>query len=201
VVLNVLSPPHHTTLSRHPRWRVPQPWGLCVERERNSMHVVNGISKVSCWFFEALFTLTLMAVLTCVVGRLRTHMTFWPPVGLRKAPHHKPPVAKTLHKKTVHKHELRGCGDLFIWFGGPLEKSFQGPVVCWSLESPIAGCYWLLKQSNQFLILFSLLCGPWANAVLLKCHNPHSLAKSSSIMSLRLLSGTPTFHLERAREP
>jgi hypothetical protein len=30
----------------------------------------------------------------------------------------------------VHKQELRGYSDLFIWFGSPLEKSFQGPVLC-----------------------------------------------------------------------
>jgi hypothetical protein len=94
------------------------------------------------------------------------------------------PATKTLHKKTVHKQELRGYSDLFIWFGGPLEKSFQGPVICWSLRSLINGCYWLLQQSNQFLILFSLLCGPLENAVVLKCRHPHSLAQSSSIMSL-----------------
>jgi hypothetical protein len=38
-------------------------------------------------------------------------------------------VPKTLHRKAVHKQELSGCSDLFIWFGDPLEKRFKGPVV------------------------------------------------------------------------
>jgi hypothetical protein len=42
-----------------------------------------------------------------------------------------PPIqhlVKELHKKAVHKQELRGCGDLFIWFGGPLEKSSKAQL-------------------------------------------------------------------------
>jgi hypothetical protein len=36
---------------------------------------------------------------------------------------------KTLDKKTVHKKESIGCGDVLIWFGGPDDKNFQGPHV------------------------------------------------------------------------
>jgi hypothetical protein len=50
------------------------------------------------------------------IGACRTNWGYVPP--------------KTLHKKTVHKQELSGYSNLFIWFGGPLEKSFQGPVIC-----------------------------------------------------------------------
>jgi hypothetical protein len=38
--------------------------------------------------------------------------------------------AKTFYRKTEHTYESRGCGDLFIWFGGTLNKSFHGPVIC-----------------------------------------------------------------------
>jgi hypothetical protein len=40
-------------------------------------------------------------------------------------------------KKTVHKYEWRGCDDVLIWFGGPPNKSFQGPHVCCPLPSPL----------------------------------------------------------------
>ncbi len=35
-----------------------------------------------------------------------------------------------MYKKTVHRQESGGCGDLFVWFGGPLHNSFPGPVIC-----------------------------------------------------------------------
>ncbi len=46
---------------------------------------------------------------------------------------------KTLDKKTVHRQEQTRCGDLFNWFGGPLQKRFQGPVVCCLLPPPTSG--------------------------------------------------------------
>ncbi len=45
-------------------------------------------------------------------------------------------LARTLDKKTVHSQESRGCDDIFIWFGGPRYKRFQGPVMC-SLVPPL----------------------------------------------------------------
>ncbi len=30
----------------------------------------------------------------------------------------------------MHTDESRGFGDLFIWFGGLLNKSVQGPIIC-----------------------------------------------------------------------
>jgi hypothetical protein len=44
-------------------------------------------------------------------------------------------------QKTVHRKELRGCGDLFIWFGGPLHKRFHGPLVCCLCLPQIIGFY------------------------------------------------------------
>ncbi len=66
-------------------------------------------------------------------------------------------------------------------FGGPLQKSFQGLVICWSLYSATTRWYRLLQRSHQLTILFSLPCGcgPWGNTVSLKCRHPHSLAQSS----------------------
>jgi hypothetical protein len=49
---------------------------------------------------------------------------------------------------------LRGCGDLFIWFGGPLHKRFQGPLVRCLLLPQTIGCYWLLQLSNPVSIGF-----------------------------------------------
>ncbi len=36
---------------------------------------------------------------------------------------------KTFYRKTMHTDESRGFGDLFIWFGGLLNKSVQGPII------------------------------------------------------------------------
>jgi hypothetical protein len=67
---------------------------------------------------------------------------------------------KTLYKKTVHTYELRGCGDLFIWFGGPPTIVSRAPSSAVpSLSLPLA-CYWLLQRSTCF-IFFSVLCGPF----------------------------------------
>ncbi len=30
---------------------------------------------------------------------------------------------RTLYNRTVHRKESRGCGDLFVWFGGPFYNS------------------------------------------------------------------------------
>jgi hypothetical protein len=38
--------------------------------------------------------------------------------------------AKTFYRKTEHTDELRGFGDLYIWFGGLLNKSVQGLIIC-----------------------------------------------------------------------
>jgi hypothetical protein len=40
-------------------------------------------------------------------------------------------VTNTFYRKTVHTDKSRGFGDLFIWFGGLLNKSvLQGPIIC-----------------------------------------------------------------------
>jgi hypothetical protein len=91
---------------------------------------------------------------------------------------------KTLYKKTVHRQESRGYGDLFVWFGGTVYNSFLGLVICWSLTPPNPSCYWPLQWQNQFPIIFLLLCWPWENTVLFKCRHQLSLAQSSYIMSL-----------------
>ncbi len=51
---------------------------------------------------------------------------------------------KDIRQKTVHRKESIGCGDLFIWFGGPLDKRFQGPFMCILLLPQNIGCYLLL---------------------------------------------------------
>jgi hypothetical protein len=38
-----------------------------------------------------------------------------------------PSYSNTLYKKTVHTYELRGCGDLLIWFGGPRTVVSRAP--------------------------------------------------------------------------
>jgi hypothetical protein len=59
---------------------------------------------------------------------------------------------KDIRQKTVHRQESRGCGDLFIWFGGPLDKRFQGPFMCCLLLPETIACYWLLQWSNPVSI-------------------------------------------------
>ncbi len=54
-------------------------------------------------------------------------------------------LTKDIIQKTMHRQELRGCGDLFIWFGGPHHKRFQGPSVCNLLLPQTTGCCWLLQ--------------------------------------------------------
>jgi hypothetical protein len=66
--------------------------------------------------------------------------------------------AKTFYRKMVHAYESRGCGYLFIWFGGLLNKSFQGPII--PSFPQLLGCYWLLWPSNQFQIYFSFCVDP-----------------------------------------
>ncbi len=39
----------------------------------------------------------------------------------------------------MHRVESRGCGDVFIWFGGPPNKSFKGPHVLCPLLIPNTG--------------------------------------------------------------
>ncbi len=73
-------------------------------------------------------------------------------------------------------------------------RVFKAHTCAVSSRPQMLGCYWYLQQSNQLLlalivikpvlILTSLLCEPWKNTVLLKCHHPYSLAQSSYIMSL-----------------
>ncbi len=38
--------------------------------------------------------------------------------------------ARTLYNKTAHRQVSRGCGDLFVWFGGPYYNTFLDPVIC-----------------------------------------------------------------------
>jgi hypothetical protein len=59
---------------------------------------------------------------------------------------------KDIWQKTVHRKESRGCGNLFIWFGGPLDKRFQGPFMCCLLLPQTLGCIWLLQWSNPVSI-------------------------------------------------
>jgi hypothetical protein len=75
---------------------------------------------------------------------LRPLSSLWPSV----------PSTKDIRQKTVHRYELRGCGDLFIWFGGSLQKRFQGPLVCCLLLPQTIGCYWLLQWLNPVSIGF-----------------------------------------------
>jgi hypothetical protein len=53
--------------------------------------------------------------------------------------------AKTLDRRPCTG---RSRGDLFIWFGGPLDKGFQGPFMCCLLLHRTIDCYWLLQWSN-----------------------------------------------------
>jgi hypothetical protein len=55
-------------------------------------------------------------------------------------------ISKTLYKETVHTYELRGCDDLFIWFGGPPTIVSRAPSSAVpSLSLPL-GCYWLVQR-------------------------------------------------------
>ncbi len=95
---------------------------------------------------------------------------------------------KTIDKKIVHRQELLGCGDLYILFGGPLHKRYQGPGVCCLLLPQTIGCYWLLwwikpvaigscgnqtSFESSFLYLWAL-----GKHCLLTYHHPHSVALS-----------------------
>jgi hypothetical protein len=81
---------------------------------------------------------------------------------------------------------LRGFGDLFIWFGGFLNKSVQGPIICHPLFptttrlllAPVA-----IEPVSNFFSLFMWALG---TTVLFKCHLPYSLAQSFYIKSLLL---------------
>ncbi len=61
--------------------------------------------------------------------------------------------------KMVHKQELRGCSDLFIWFGCPFREEFPWPSCLLISCFPNSWLPLAVTTINQFPILFSLL---WA---------------------------------------
>ncbi len=63
-------------------------------------------------------------------------------------------VVATQRHKTEDRAQVGACDDLFIWFGGPLHKRFQGSEVCCLLLPQTIGCYWLLLWSNPVSIGF-----------------------------------------------
>ncbi len=105
-----------------------------------------------------------------------------------------PVRSKDIRQKTVHRQELRGCGDLFIWFGGPLHKRFQGPLVCCLLLPKLQTAIGYYNDQTQFLLasteirpvsnLLLSTFGPQEKSVLLKCRHPHCVALSFYLMSL-----------------
>ncbi len=104
---------------------------------------------------------------------------------------------KTLSKKTVHTYELRGCSDLFIWFGGPptiVSRAISSAVP--SLSLPL-DCYWLLQRSIC-LIFFSTL---WVLGKFrfIEMSSSKSSAQSSCVLSLcrSALQPFPNFFTSR----
>jgi hypothetical protein len=73
---------------------------------------------------------------------------------------------KDIRQMTVHRKELRG--DLFIWFGGPLHKRFQGPLVC------------CLSDQTRARILKTFWNDSWAESVSARFPN-----KSLDILNIK----------------
>ncbi len=79
----------------------------------------------------------------------------------------------------VHRWNSRGCGDLIIWFGGRLCKSFQGPhsfavpSLCPTIRLP------LVARVSHFI-----LSSVWApsKCCSVKCRHPLSLVNISFII-------------------
>jgi hypothetical protein len=85
----------------------------------------------------------------------------------------------------VHRQESgRLWGSFCLVWRSSLQQ-FPGPS---HLLISISTEHWLLLNLTmikpRFLILFSLLCGPWENTVLFKCRHPLTIAQSSYVMSL-----------------
>ncbi len=95
----------------------------------------------------------------------------------------------------MHTYESRGWGNLFIWFGGTLNKSFQGPIICHPLcptttsllLDPIA-----IKPVSIFL---SFCVGPGK----LLFFQISSSIFSCSVFLYKVFGVTP--HLEWERQP
>jgi hypothetical protein len=83
--------------------------------------------------------------------------------------------------KDIRQEDCAQVGVEVLWWSfylvwKPSSQEFPGPSFVLSAPSPeqrdAIGChgyqtssYWLLERSNQFTILFSLLCEPWKNPV------------------------------------
>ncbi len=89
---------------------------------------------------------------------------------------HTQPECFPFYRKTVHTYESRGCGDLFIWFEGTLNNSFQGPIICHPLFpttirlplAPIA-----IEPVSNFFSLFmwalGTYCFVWMSSSVFSC--------------------------------
>ncbi len=114
--------------------------------------------------------------------------------NLTRTPTPPSPQHKNIRQNTVHRKESRGCGDLFMWFGGLLHKSSRVfPCTVSSFPKLQAAIGYYSKQTKFLLAPTAIrpvsnpllsTCGPWENTVLLKCRHPHCVALSFYIMSL-----------------
>ncbi len=81
----------------------------------------------------------------------------------------------------------------FIWFGGPLYWSFQGPLFSFPFSPQSRAAFGFCSYQTNFKFFSLHLLGP-GKKCLLKCRHPHYLAQSSYTMSLGSTSLPPPIY-------